>query len=76
MRKKIDALKNDRPGKAFGILKSMGAQPGENMGDKTLTFNLPSHQAEGLTDEQCAERIAEYFASISREYQRLDVGDL
>ena len=76
MRKNIDTLKNEKPGKAFGVLKSMGAQPGDMMGDKTFTFSLPSHQAEGLTDEQCAERIAEYFASISREYQRLDVGDL
>ena len=74
MRKNIEALKDVKPGKAFGILKSMGAQPGECMGD--TTFTLPSHQIEGLTDEQSAERIADYFASISQEYQPLDVNNL
>ena len=74
MRKKIDALKDEKPGRAFGILKTMGAQPGDVMGEKT--FSLPSHQAEGLTDGECAERIADYFASISQEYHPLDVDKL
>ena len=74
MRKNIDALKDEKPGRAFGIMKAMGAQPGDVMGDKK--FSLPSPQAEGLTDGECAERIAHYFASISQEYHPLDVDKL
>ena len=54
MRRKLDALKEAKPGKAFSILKSMGAQQGE---DSTFTFILLSHQTEGLTDKQSAERM-------------------
>ena len=74
MNNKIDALKNSKPGKAFGILKSMGSQPGECK--ENSTFTLPSHQADGLNNKQCAEKIAEYFAEISQEYQPLDVNIL
>ena len=70
MRTKIDALKETKPGKAFGILKSMGAQPG--VCDEDTTFTLPSHQTEGLTNKQSAE----YFASISSEYKPLDIDTL
>ena len=69
MRNKIDDLKEAQPGKAHTVLKSMGAQPGDCTDD--LTFSLPGHQELNLTDEQCAERIAEHFASISREYPPL-----
>ena len=71
MRKKIDALKQAKPGKAFKILKSMGAQPGDCTDDQT--FTLPSHQSEGLSDKESAEKIADYFAAISSEYQPLNV---
>ena len=74
MRTKIDALKETKPGKAFGILKSMGAQPG--VCDEETTFTLPSHQTEGLTYKQSAEKIAEYFASISSEYEPLNIDKL
>ena len=74
MRTKIDALKETKPGKAFGILKSMGAQPG--VCDEDTTFTLSSHQTEGLTNKQSAEKIAEYFASISSEYKPIDIETL
>ena len=67
---KMDALKQTKPGKAYAVLKSMGAQPGDCTDD--LTFTLPSHQEAGLTDSQSAEIIADYFAEISHEYQPLD----
>ena len=59
----MDALKQTKPGKAYSVLKSMGAQPGDCTYDQT--FTLLSHQPEGLTDKQAAERISEYFAEIS-----------
>ena len=74
MRKKIDALKEVNPGKAYKILKNMGAQPGDSTDD--YTFTLPSHQKENLTDKQCAEKIADFFAVISNEYLPLQIETL
>ena len=74
MRKKIDALKEVNPGKAYGILKNMGAQPGDATDDHT--FTLPSHQKENLTEKQCAEKIADFFAAISNEYSPLKIETL
>ena len=36
------------------------------------TFILPSHQEANLSDQECAERIAQHFASISGEYPPLN----
>ena len=69
MRNKVDALKDTQPGKAYGILKAMGAQPGDCADDNT--FSLPNHQALNLTDQECADRIAQHFAAISSEYAPL-----
>ena len=71
LRSKVDDLKECQPGKAFSVLKSMGAQPGDCADDQT--FSLPGHQQLNLTDQECADKIAEYFASISREYAPLNV---
>ena len=48
----------------------MGAQPGDCSDD--LTFTLPDHITRGLSDQQSAEEIADYFSAISQEYQPLD----
>ena len=69
MRSKVDDLKEIQPGKAYSILKSMGAQPGDCADDQT--FTLPGH--ENLTPQQSAEMIAEHFAAISQEYSPLNV---
>ena len=74
LRSKTDGLKEAKPGKANGILKSMGAKPGDCT--DTTTFTLPNHQNEDLTVEQSAERIAEHFASISREFEPLNKDSL
>ena len=55
-------------------VKSNCAQQGDCTDSQT--FTLPSHQADGLTDKQSAEKIAEYFASISKEFLPLDVNTL
>ena len=52
----------------------MGNQPGDCSEDQT--FTLPAHQELNLTDRQCAEKIAEHFASISQEYSPLNVNML
>ena len=53
------------PGKAYSVLKTMGAQPGDCIDD--LTFTLPFHQTDNLTDKQSAE---------SNEYDPLEVDSL
>ena len=74
MTRKIEDLKEAKPGQAYKVLKDLGAQPGDCTDSKT--FTLPNHQAENLTDQQSADRIAEYFAKISSEYQPLDLDSL
>ena len=69
MRNKVDDLKETKPGKAYNILKSMGAQPGDCTEDQS--FTLPNHH--NLTAQESAERIASHFASISQEYNPLNV---
>ena len=71
IRNKVDDLKESQPGKAFGILKAMGAQPGDCADDRG--FSLPMHQELNLTDQQCADRIAQHFAAISNEYSPLSL---
>ena len=72
LRKNIDSLKETNPGQAYSILKRMGAQPGEN--EDTSTFSLPSH--EHLSPSESAEKIAEHFSKISREFPPIDVETL
>ena len=62
LQKNLDALKDTNPGKAFNILKRMGSMPGDCIDGNT--FTLPSHEQENLSDEQCAEHIADHFAEI------------
>ena len=50
----MDALKETKPGQAYGILKKMGAQPGDCL-EESNTFTLPAHESESLTIEQSAE---------------------
>ena len=69
IRNKVDELKEAEPGKAFSVLKSMGAQPGDCT-DET-SFTLPIYQEANLTDQECCEKIAQHFASISSEYHPL-----
>ena len=74
IRTKVDDLKDAQPGKAFSVLKAMGAQPGDCTDEQT--FSLPGHLEQGLNDQQCAEKIAEHFASISQEFLPLDPSKL
>ena len=71
IRKKVDELRDSQPGKAFNVLKSLGAKPGDSDSNQ---FTLPNHV--GLTSRESAEKIAEHFASISNEYSPLNVSEL
>ena len=74
LKKNMDALRDTNPGKAFNILKRMGSMPGDCIDGNT--FKLPSHEQENLSDEQCAEHIADHFAEISNQFPPLDLTSL
>ena len=74
LRKNMDALMQSKPGQAYGILKRMGAQPGDCIDSNG--FTLPVHVTENLSDEQSAERIACHFAAISQEFPPLNTNSL
>ena len=74
MNDKVEELKTSEPGKAYKVFKSMGAQPGDCTDGHT--FSLPNHQKDNLSDQECAEKIAEHFAGISQEYSPLDLDKL
>ena len=52
----------------------MGAMPGDCIDSNS--FSLPNHERDNLSDQQCAERIADHFAAISSEFPPLDVTTL
>ena len=56
LRKNMVELMESKPGQAYSVLKKMGAQPGDCV--DTNVFSLPTHEKQGLTPEQSAERIA------------------
>ena len=72
LRKNIDSLKETNLGQAYTILKRMGAQPGDY--NENSIFTLPNH--ENLTPLEVANKIAEHFSQISREFPHLDPGTL
>ena len=59
LRNKKEELKMTEPGKAYRILKNMGAQPGDSTDSNS--FTLPEHLKENLSPKQSADRIAQYF---------------
>ena len=74
MQKQMNELKETNPGRAFRILKKMGAMPGDCSGNNN--FTLPGHEEEGLSAEQSAERIAQHFAQISQQFPPLNINTL
>ena len=69
IRAKVDDLKEAQPGRAYNILKTLGSEPGCT---DDHTFSLPAHKEQNLSDEECANKIAEHFAEISAEFKPLD----
>ena len=72
LRKNIYSLKEANPGKAFSILKKMGARPGDL--EDTSNFLLPHH--EGLSKVESGNKIADHFSQVSAEYLPLSVEKL
>ena len=59
LNKKKKELKVTEPGKAYRVLKNMGAQPGDCTDNNS--FTLPEHSQENLSPKESADRIAQFF---------------
>ena len=69
LERNLEGLRESNPGQAFKVLKRLGAKPGDCT--DLSTFSLPVFESENLSDQQAAERLAEYFAAISGEFPPL-----
>ena len=72
IQKNISDIKSSNPSKAYSLLKRLEARPGEC--DEVNEFLIPSHI--NLSAEECAEKIANHFSSISQEFDHLNVDTL
>ena len=70
----MEALREAKPGQAFSVLNRLGAQPGDCLDGSS--FTLPDHESLCLTEQQSAERIADHFSSISKEFPPLTINNL
>ena len=70
----VRTLLETEPGKAYNVMKRLGAQPGDDV--DAGSFQIPEHVSLGLTAAQSADRIAEKFAQISQEYPALQIENL
>ena len=66
----VTDLKVTNPGKWYNKAKQIGAVDQMNGGD------IQVEVLEGLSNKECAKRIAESFASVSNEYSPLDICQL
>ena len=67
----VHNLKSTNPGKWYGMAKQIGALNGNAFCDFDQIEEI-----EGLSDQQAAEVIADFFAKTSNEYSPLDVCSL
>ena len=72
--KSLESLQTSKPGRAYTVLKNLGAQPGDCT--DSSSFSLTSHEQENLSPQQCAERIAAHFSLISQEFPPLNTASL
>ena len=64
--KVVNDLKTSAPSKWHSIMKRMGGI------DHSAASRLEVQSLKGLSDEQCADAVAESFAAVSMEYEKLD----
>ena len=70
----VTDMMNEAPGKAYRAIKKLGARPGD-CGEEA-GFTLASHVEQNLSPQQSVERMADYFSSISQQYEPLSVQNL
>ena len=72
--KTVRTLMESAPGKAYSILKRLGAQPGDQV--DASSFVIQDHISLGLTAAESADRIAQKFAEISQEFPAISLDNL
>ena len=70
---KVEAMKSLSLSKFYKKIKEIGARLGEC---NKSTFSITSHVEQSLDANQAAEKIAEHFSAISKEYSPLDTQKL
>ena len=70
--KVIDDLRNGNRNCTYSALRKIGVGPGDSSSN---TFHLPSHVENNLTASQSAELIADHFASISQNYDPINLNN-
>ena len=70
----IESIRNSNPSKFFREIKKIGAIPGEDESSDKL--KITSHTQRNLSPKESAEKICEFFSSISSEYEPLNIEKL
>ena len=73
LEKNIEGMMKCDPARAHQNLKKLGNLPCDRA---SQGFQIVSHKEENLTDQESAERIAEFFSVISAEYEPLKLENL
>ena len=71
---KVEELKTCNLSQFYSKIKALGARLGESTNKST--FTLPEHLQLQLDNEAAAEKIAEHFSSISKEFPPIDANCL
>ena len=66
----VSDLKQSNPGKWYEMARRLGSVDQINGGQVAVD------DLQGLTDRECAEKIAEHFAAVSNNYQPINLKDL
>ena len=69
----INEVKAGTKASGYKALRKLGVRKGDT---KDELFVLPAHNEQNLTEEEVAERIADYFSSISQEFESLEMKKL
>ena len=70
-RKKIEnEVKEGKRGSGYKSIRKLGKRPGESW--LQPEFSLPAYIEEGLSPQQSADRLADYFSAISQSVEPLD----
>ena len=64
----IDEVSTGTKTSSYKALRKLGVRKGDTKDD---LFVLPNHSEQHLSEEESAERIADYFSSISQEFEPL-----
>ena len=67
--REIESLRKSNPRQFFYRIKKVGARIGEC---EKSGFTIPAYTENNLSSEEEANKIAEFFSKISREFEPLD----